>query len=118
MTKMTPEEAIGALKSIIPKPQRGDSKSTTHLLITEALCFAIDTIEKTKWIPCSERQPREMGYYMTTVDYGEHGFTVGQRYYHGKFFGWEDECVIAWRPLSESYKPERDKEGTISYDNR
>ena len=54
MTKMTPEEAVEVLKSIIPKPQRGDSKSTTHLLITEALCFAIDTIEQSceyvKWL--------------------------------------------------------------------
>lgn len=111
MTKMTPEVAIEVLKSIIPKPQRGDSKSTTHLLITEALCFGISAIEKTKWIPCSERQPKEMGTYMTTIDYGEHGKFVGQRYYHGKFFGWDDECVIAWQPLIRSYTPESDKEG-------
>lgn len=110
MTKMTPEEATEVLKSIIPKPQRGDGKSTSHLLITEALCFGIAAIEKTKWIPCSERQPKETGAYMATVDYREHGSFVGQRYYHGKFLGWDDECVIAWRPLLPPYKPENEVE--------
>ena len=59
-----------------------------------------------RWIPVSERLPEEVGTYMTTVDYDKHGIGVGQRYYHGKGLGWEDDCVIAWMPLPEPYKAE------------
>ena len=59
-----------------------------------------------RWIPCSERLPEEMGTYMTTIDYGEHGLVTGQRYYYGRGLKWNDECVIAWMPLPEPYKAE------------
>ena len=65
----------------------------------------------TRWIPCSERLPEYPGVYMTTLDYGKHGLTTGARYYHGKYFKWMNECVIAWMPLPEPYKAEsEDKE--------
>ena len=57
-----------------------------------------------RWIPCSERLPEEMGTYMTTIDYGEHGLATGQRYYYGSGLQWNDECVIAWMPLPTPYK--------------
>ena len=60
-----------------------------------------------RWIPCSERLPEEMGTYMTTIDYGEHGLATGQRYYYGGGLKWNDECVIAWMPLPEPYREER-----------
>ena len=59
-----------------------------------------------RWIPVSERLPEEIGTYMTTVDYGKYGLATGQRYYHGKELGWEDDCVTAWMPLPEPYKAE------------
>lgn len=59
-----------------------------------------------RWIPVSERLPEEMGTYMTTIDYGEHGLATGQRYYYGRGLKWNDECVIAWMPLPEPYKEE------------
>ena len=63
------------------------------------------------WIPVSERLPEEMGTYMTTIDYGEHGLVTGQRYYYGRGLKWNDECVIAWMPLPDPYKAEsEDKE--------
>lgn len=67
--------------------------------------------EKTaqQWIPCSERLPEEMGTYMTTIDYGEHGLATGQRYYYGRGLKWNDECVIAWLPLPEPYKAESEE---------
>lgn len=57
-----------------------------------------------KWIPCSERLPEYPGVYMTTLDYGKHGLSTGARYYHGKYFKWMNECVIAWMPLPDPYK--------------
>lgn len=55
-----------------------------------------------KWIPVSE-EPKEQGSYITTIKYGDK-YAVGQRYYHGKYVGWEDSCVIAYMPLPEPYK--------------
>lgn len=62
-----------------------------------------------KWIPVSERLPEAVGYYMTTVDYEKYGLVTGQRYYHGKILGWEDDCVTAWMPLPEPYKEESEE---------
>jgi hypothetical protein len=71
-----------------------------HKLILELL------EQEPRWIPVSERLPEEMGTYMTTIDYGEHGLVTGQRYYYGRGLKWNDECVIAWMPLPEPYKAE------------
>lgn len=57
------------------------------------------------WHPVTE-PPKEMGTYIATVDYGEHGFAVGQRYYFGKYVGWDDERVVAWMPLPTPYEPQ------------
>lgn len=62
----------------------------------------------TRWIPVSERLPEEMGTYMTTIDYGEHGLVPGQRYYYGRGLKWNDECVIAWQPLPKHYVEEKE----------
>lgn len=43
---MTREEAIEILKGLRPQPQRGDGKSTTHLIVTEALNMAIKALEQ------------------------------------------------------------------------
>lgn len=71
-----------------------------------------DTTKIGEWISVGERLPDEVGTYMTTVDYEKHGIAVGQRYYHGKGLGWEDDCVIAWMPLPKPYRPQEreDKE--------
>ena len=50
----------------------------------------------TGWIPVSEN-PKEMGSYITTVDYGED-------------HGWDDEHVIAWIPLPKPYEPQESEE--------
>jgi len=86
---------------------RNDMDKTT----IDACKGAIELLEQTRWIPVSERLPEEVGTYITTVDYEKHGIAVGQRYYHGKGLGWEDDCVIAWMPLPEPYEAEsEDKE--------
>ena len=69
--------------------------------------IAIQALEQTRWIPVSE-EPKEQGSYITTIKYGDK-YAVGQRYYHGKYVGWEDSCVIAWMPLPQPYKAESEK---------
>jgi len=67
-------------------------------------------LPKTEWIPVNEEPPKEEGSYMTTLDYGEYGLVAQQRYYHGEGIGWSDECVIAWMPLPEPYKPQESED--------
>ena len=43
---ITREKAIEILKYLIPIPHRGDNKSTSHLLITNALAMAIKALEQ------------------------------------------------------------------------
>ena len=68
----------------------------------------IRSLEKQqRWIPVSE-EPKEIGSYITTIKYGDK-YAVGQRYYHGKYVGWEDSCVIAYMPLPQPYKAESEE---------
>lgn len=53
---MTREEAIKILKGLRPQPQRGDGKSTTHLIVTEALNLAIKALEQE---PCEAAVSRQ-----------------------------------------------------------
>ena len=71
---------------------------------------SVTPVHKKEWIPCSERLPEYPGIYMTTLDYGKHGLATGARYYHGKYFKWMNECVIAWMPLPEPYREESEGE--------
>lgn len=104
---MTLEEAKKIIKSecYIADLLNLDRTQMVNTALDMAI-MAIIALEKTRWIPISERPPEEIGTYMTTVDYGKHGLATGQRYYHGKGLGWEDDCVIAWQPLPQPYKAE------------
>ena len=80
--------------------------------VMEAHNIAIDAIKnKPKWIPVSERQPKEIKAYIATLDYEEYGLAVGQRYYHGEQIGWDDKHVIAWMPMPKPYEPQESEEG-------
>lgn len=64
-----------------------------------------------KWIPCSERVPKEHGYYIVQTD-GSHGNVVDIAEF-GKYgnliWGWNKASrVIAWMPLPEPYREEGD----------
>ena len=106
---MTNEEHIEQLKKL---------RSFHNGSYGRSINKAIDALEqepKTKWIPVSERLPEETGTYITTLDYGEYGLAVGQRYYYGKGLGWaEEDCVIAWQPLPEPYEPQGSEEMRFS----
>ena len=77
---------------------------------------------KTRWIPCSERQPTEDGEYITTVEDGEGMFVTSNDWRQDwkewgflSYYGESDEPtwrrvtnVVAWMPLPE---PHKNKEG-------
>lgn len=77
-----------------------------------------------QWIPCSEMEPKESGYYLCT--YGGSGF-VGLDYYTTQeqaeelfadpedeyldleeYIGWTSKNVIAWMPRPEPWKGEQE----------
>lgn len=95
---MTKEEAVKRLETLIDFSDGLDIR---------ALNMAIKALEQTRWIPVSE-EPKEQGSYITTIKYGDK-YAVGQRYYHGKYVGWEDSCVIAYMPLPQPYKVESEE---------
>ena len=60
-----------------------------------------------EWIPCSERLPEEMGTYLVTLEYKEHGIGVTTLWFHGPSIGWDlrvADTVTAWMPLPEAYR--------------
>lgn len=59
------------------------------------------------WIPCSERLPKEVGYYLVTDSNGD----IILATYNINFVGWAIDYygnidAIAWQPLPEPYKKE------------
>ena len=68
--------------------------------------MAIKALEaEPHWTPVTERLPEKGNTsYLTTLDYGEYGMAVGQRFFFGDNIGWNDEAVIAWMPLPEPFK--------------
>lgn len=63
--------------------------------------------EADRWIPVSERLPEEANQaYLTTVDYGNGVIASCQRFFFGEGIGWNDDCVIAWKPLPKPYESE------------
>jgi len=68
------------------------------------------TIEpEQKWIPCSERYPREEGLYIVS---GDGKAWICQFTCIGNMRGWinniKNPCVKAWMPLPEPYKGEQE----------
>ena len=108
---MTKEVAIAVLQRIKPIPSRADGKSTTHILETIALDMAIKALEQTRWIPVSERLPEVDGDYLVTFKLSFMNFIEVCTFNKA---GWNKggyDDVIAWMPLPESYKVEKeDKE--------
>ena len=78
-----------------------------------AIKFAIKALEEKeadRWVPVSERLPEEGNKtYLTTVDYGNGLISSCQRFFYNDEIGWNDEAVIAWKPMPEAYK-ENDNE--------
>lgn len=59
------------------------------------------------WISCSERPPKEEGFYLVTLGY-KHGAETNIRYFkieNGKSYWskWGNENITAWMPKPEPY---------------
>ena len=108
---MTDNEIIKFLQSK-QIPQCGDKEYTTDEEY-EAYQRAIDALEQTTWIPCSERLPedRELVLFSTKTDRVFEGRyfadnTDRQWYsFRDETFAWNN-VVTAWMPLPEPYKGE------------
>lgn len=72
--------------------------------ILEAYDMAIEALEQTRWIPCSERLPKDEGEYLVTFKLSFMNFIEVCTFNKA---GWDkggyDE-VIAWMPLPEVYQ--------------
>lgn len=90
---------------------RNDMDKTT----VDACKGAIELLEQTQWIPCSERLPEDNTLVLVTVKVGNREPKVRSGYYYmnGHFHidngdCWEamDKELIAWMPLPTPYQSE------------
>lgn len=116
---MTKEEIIGGLQFTVDMflfdPNTGETytepRNDMDKTTINACKGAIELLEQTDWIPCSERLPENYVHVLCQFTLGG----MGECYLaHGVFHvvgGLVMTCneVIAWMPRPEPYKPERSK---------
>ena len=108
---MTNEEALSMLKMRLTlhdddKDIFSDEMKKVLEKDKEAIKMAISALERDRWIPVTEN-PKHDDTYLVTLD----GEICGQDepiasmcgYFDGK---WDEESVLAWRPLPEPYHPQ------------
>ena len=69
----------------------------------------LSPVNPNTWISVTDRLPEEIGMYLVTLDYEEHGKTVSSLWFHGREIGWHfnfSDSVIAWMPLPKPFKKE------------
>ena len=100
---MTNEEAANVMEKYTEKY----CGKTISKVVSDAHKMAIIALERDRWIPVTE-SPKNDDTYLVTMD----GEICGQEepltsmcgYFDGK---WDEDCVIAWRPLPEPYHPQK-----------
>lgn len=116
---MTSEEAIKELRDASDSEVRyGDTEHHYNEVMkrVEAFDMAIQVLVQTKWIPVSERLPKENEYIGNVAKYylvqNEYGDMLVARYTHSDY--WEQmyqlkpiaDEIVAWMPLPEPYRSE------------
>jgi hypothetical protein len=71
------------------------------MTLNEAFDEVIEEL-KPKWIPVTERLPKEDGYYIVTENSGRVCTYVFHK--EGNSEEYWKRCAVAWMPLPESYK--------------
>jgi len=102
---MTHEKAIKEMQERIDIGKRCYPDMVQEYI--EALKMGISAMERDRWIPVTEN-PKHDDTYLVTLD----GEICGQDepitsmcgYFDGK---WDEESVLAWRPLPEPYHPQK-----------
>lgn len=104
---MTREEAIDILFGVIQANSEEEN---------EALDMAIEALEQTQWIPCSERLPEKEGEYIACRGNGSiailHYATIQTMSYPQGFskvseetgWSWRQPNVVAWMPRPGKYE--------------
>lgn len=108
------QDAIDALnKKRIETMEKGQDVN----LIWECLDVVAQVPSAQHWIPCSEGSPKKNGNYIVTLSYTEgfkfsfvdiDNFSVNERQWN--VYGSD---VIAWMPLPEPWRGEKDKNARI-----
>lgn len=104
---MTRKEAILCFEEWIKRDSKMDN--VDRLENIEIYKRAIKALEQEpRWIPVSERLPKEGGYYLVTLEtksqIGSNVTSLG--YFFGQEKRWmkSEDTVIAWQPLPKPYK--------------
>lgn len=74
--------------------------------LTEATEIAIELLEQPKWIPVTERFPKEGDSYI--IYHESFGIRIDMRI-NGEWKTYGDDTVLAWMPLPEPYSREDDR---------
>ena len=105
MEDLISRQAVDHLCFEYLKPNTDD-----NIAFYEHFCDLPPVTPTHRWIPCSERLPEEIGTYLVTLEYKEHGKGITTLWYHGKQFGWDlrvADVVVAWQPLPQPYEEKR-----------
>lgn len=106
---MTNKEATKTIYWLIDWLVENDARKE----VIDVLKVALEALEKTRWIPCSERMPEDGQYVLaSTTDFGALAMIYTEPYCWNEVSGEEDyygygcssEFVKAWMPLPEPYK--------------
>ena len=134
---MTNKEAIEAIQEIVIAEKGSFVQPTlTDKLWLDAMEAAIEALEQTEWILCSERLPNDMQAVNITwcnrnpvpyyADIKDVPFVSTGCFFHGRWYWWSVTCednlseygdsefdrvdaeieVLAWQPLPEPYRGE------------
>nr|DAF59582.1 MAG TPA: Protein of unknown function (DUF551) [Siphoviridae sp. ctmIh35] len=77
--------------------------------VAQALDTVVKAVERTRWIPFSEKIPEKYGDYLCCNEYGEYiiGYPEESELAPGRYAVETDECImydcVAWMPLPEPY---------------